>query len=245
MLESETTQRDPRKVRAALTKEEIEVLRELGRQVADIAHLPVQQETIESWKALNRLDPARPMVLINHVPWHEIDVCGELELRTEDSFCRDIETVLRRTLYSWKHMRADMVVEPFIRIPKSISGLGEDLGIKRKEEIAVTDVKSAVVGHRYTDQFETEAGLEMIRTPNVALDRDATAAAEQRANEIFDGILGVRMEGHFPRFTPWDRIVEWHGADIRCGFTDNAQGVRGGLRDEMVRAVWSSVLRVL
>ena len=47
------------------------------------------------------------MVMIDQIPWHEMDVDGELELQSEDPFCRGLETGLRRTLYRWRHMRAD------------------------------------------------------------------------------------------------------------------------------------------
>jgi hypothetical protein len=47
------------------------ILRELGRQVAEIAALPVQQETIALWKALNSLKPVRGMVMIDQISWHE------------------------------------------------------------------------------------------------------------------------------------------------------------------------------
>ncbi len=90
------------------------ILRELGSQVAEIAALPVQQKTISLWKALNELKPGRAMVMIDQIPWHEMDVNGELTLQSEDGFCRSIENQLRQTLYRWKHMRADMVVEPFV-----------------------------------------------------------------------------------------------------------------------------------
>jgi len=39
----------------------------------------------------------------------------------------------------------------------------------------------------------------------------ATAEAEERAHDIFDGVLPVRMQGVLPGFAPWDRIVTWHG----------------------------------
>ena len=41
-----------------------QVLRELAAQVAEIAGLPAQQETIRLWKALNGLRPVRPMVAV-------------------------------------------------------------------------------------------------------------------------------------------------------------------------------------
>ena len=105
------------------------ILRTLARQVAEIAAMPVQQETIKRWKALNGLRPERPMVMIDQIPWHEMNVDDELTLQTSDPFCQSIETDLRRTLYRWRHMRVDMVVEPHIEVPKVICGA--DLGISR------------------------------------------------------------------------------------------------------------------
>jgi hypothetical protein len=192
-------------------KDDRTVLRELARQVAQIAALPEQQTTVARWKALNGLKPVRAMVMIDQIPWHEMDVDGELALGTEDEFCRRLETRLRRTLYLWKHMRADMVVEPVIDIGKAIRGA--DFGVRVAEETAVLDPRNDVVGHRYLDQLKTEEDILKIRTPEVALDERATAQAEQRAHDLFDGILGVRMQGLFPAFAPWDQIVQWHGVE--------------------------------
>lgn len=186
-----------------------DILRELARHVAEIAALPVQEETIALWKALNGLKPIRPMVMINQIPWHEMDVDGELTLRTEDGFCQRIERMLRRTLYSWKHMRADMVVEPVVNVSKVIRGA--DFGVRTVERTAVSDPRNDVVGHYYIDQLETEEDLDKIRNPEVVLDREATAQAEAKAHEIFDGILTVRMQGLLPAFAPWDVLVQWHG----------------------------------
>ena len=189
-----------------------DVLRELAKEIAEIAALPVQQETISLWKALNGLKPVRPMVTIDQVAWHEMNVDGELTLRTKDEFCRDIETRLRRTLYQWKHMRVDMVVEPFIDIRKVIRG--DDFGIQTIDETAVTDAANDVVGHRFIDQLATGDDLHKIRMPVVSLDEAGTAEVEAKAHEVFDGILTVRMQGRQTLFfAPWDRIVTWHGPE--------------------------------
>ena len=186
------------------------VLRELAKQVAEIAALPVQQETISLWKALNALKPVRPMVMIDQIPWHEMDVDGELTVQSEDDFCREIETGLRRTLYAWKHIRADMVVEPIISVPQVIRG-GE-FGIKPIENRAVSDPRSDVVSHFYFDQLKTDEDLQKIRMPEIILDEEATAQRQAMAHEIFDGIITVRMQGQAVGFFLWDLIVEWRGA---------------------------------
>ena len=194
-----------------VNKKDRDILRTLAGQVAEIAVLPVQQETISLWKALNGLKPVRPMVMIDQIPWHEMDVDGELALQTEDDFCRSLETRLRRTLYSWRHMRADMVVEPVLDVPKVIRGMG--FGIQTVEKRAVGDPKNSVVGHYYIDQLKTEEDVRKIRTPEVVLDEEATARAQEKAHELFDGILAVRMQGCLPNFAPWDVIVQWHGVE--------------------------------
>jgi len=192
-------------------KKDRNILRDLAGQVAEIAALPVQQETIGLWKALNSLKPVRPMVTIDQIPWHEMDVDGELSLQTEGDFCRGLETNLRRTLYGWKHMPVDMVVEPVVSIPKLIGGT--DFGIKTIEERAVIDANNDVVSHHYTDQLEAEEDLQKIQNPKVVLDVEATAQAEEMGHEIFDGILALRMQGIFPMFALWDQIIEWRSPE--------------------------------
>jgi hypothetical protein len=189
----------------AVSTKDRDVLRRLGEQVAEIAALPVQQETIALWKANNGLRPVRPMVMIDQVAWHEMDVDGELTNQTEDEFCRGIETTLRRTLYQWRHMRVDMVVEPVVEIPKAIHGGG--YGVQVVEKIAVTDPRNDVVGHAFIDQLRTDEDVEKMRASDVWHDERATAEAEEKAHAVFDGILTVRMQGRFPVFAPWDQIA--------------------------------------
>jgi hypothetical protein len=188
-----------------------EVLRRLAREVADIAPLSDQTDTIALWKGLNGLKPVRPMVMIDQIPWHEMDVDGELGLRCTDDFCRGLETRLRRSLYLWKHMRVDAVVEATIDVPKVIRGTGFGVGVV--DDQAVDDPSNDVVGHYYHDQLPDEADVGRIRTPEVHLDEKATAESEELAHEIFDGLLTVRMQGALPTYAPWDILVQWRGVE--------------------------------
>lgn len=187
------------------------IVRELAAQTAEIAALPVQEETKALWRALNGLKPVRPMVMIDQIPWNEMNVDDELTLRCEDGFCRGLEWRLRATLYQWRHMRADMVVEPWIDIHKAIRNTGFGLGVE--EKTAVLDPSNSVVGHFYLDQLQTEADLEKIRMPEVSHDEAATARAEEQAHELFDGLLEVHMQGQCPVYAPMDILVCWHGVE--------------------------------
>ncbi len=195
----------------SVSKQDREVIRDLAKEIAEIAALPKQQETIALWKASNSLKPVRPMVMIDQIPWHEMEVDGELSLQTEDGFCRGLEGRLRRTLYSWRHMPVDMVVEPVIDIHKAITNTG--FGVATIEETAVSDPRNSVVGHGYIAQITTDEDVEKILTPEVGLNEEASARVEERARELFDGILDVRMQGTVPSFAPWDVIVQWCGVE--------------------------------
>jgi hypothetical protein len=193
-----------------LRKADLEVLRGLAQDVAEIAALPVQQETISLWKALNGLRPVRPLALIDEIPWHEMEVDGELALRTEDETTRTFELTLRQTLYRWRHMRADMVVTPVIDVPKVIRSTG--FGVRMEETTLATDPHNDIVSHEYIDQLRDDDAVELIRAPEVELDAVATAQVEATAHQAFDGILGVRMQGWLPSFELWDDLVYWRGA---------------------------------
>lgn len=60
------------------TAEDTEILRTLARQYMEYASLPEQKETIRLWQDVNDLCPARPVLIHSEIPWHEMDVDGEL-----------------------------------------------------------------------------------------------------------------------------------------------------------------------
>jgi hypothetical protein len=194
----------------SLGADDLSVLRALATEVAEIAALPVQRETVKGWTALNGLRPTRPMVLVDEVPWSEMEVGDELTLRTRDAIARDFERTLRRTLYGWRHMRVDMVVEPVLDVPKVIRSSG--FGVQTEERTLQAGSHAEIASHEYHDQLEADDSVQRIRPPVIELDVDATAEIESKAHEAFDGILGVRMQGWLPSFELWDDIVHWRGA---------------------------------
>ena len=65
-----------------ISKNDKKIIRELAKEVAQIACLPVQEEKRRLWRALNGLRPEKPMIMIDQLPWHEMNVDDELTLRT-------------------------------------------------------------------------------------------------------------------------------------------------------------------
>jgi len=188
------------------THKDIAVVRELAKQVAEVAALPEQETRRALWRKLNGLRPERPMVMIDQICWNEL-ACDELTLRCEDPECRGYETVFRHTLYKWKHFPVDMVVEPFVAVHKAIGGTWFDVPVQ--EEIAVGDPTNGVVGHKFTNQFERDEDLEKIQMPTVTHDAAETARRQGVAEELFGGILDVRVVGSDNFIGFWDPISTW------------------------------------
>ena len=187
------------------------IIRDLASRAAEIAALPIQEEKRRLWRRLNGLEPERPMVMIDQVCWNEMNVDDELTLRCSDPECRAYEQFLRRTLFQWHHFPVDMVVEPFINVPKAIINTG--FGIHVEEDVVVTDPTNDVVAHRYVNQFQTEADLQKMHMPRVSHDAAETARRLEVAHELFDGLLDVRAWGADLNLSLWDPIATWMGVE--------------------------------
>ena len=187
------------------------IIRELAKQVAELAAQPVMEETRRLWRCLNALKPERPMVTADQICWNEMNVDDELTLQTRHPACHGYETHLRRIIYRRRHLPDDIVVEPYIGVQKAISGC--DLGIEIHEDILITDGTNDVVSHQYENQITCMEDIEKVKMPKVSHDKSETAKRMEIAHELFDGILSVREEGYDPYLSVWDRIPMWMGAE--------------------------------
>ncbi len=194
----------------ALAPAEREILRRLADGLAGIAALSVHAETADLWRRTNDLDSHRPMVWINEVPWHEMNVDDELTVLTTHPWARELETRLRRTIYQWKHFPADMVVSDFIECPMVIHST--DFGIHEDVDVARTDEGNDIVSRHYRIQIASEADLEKIRMPVVTHNERMTGLALSVMQDLFSDIMPVRLTGQSHIwFTPWDYLIRWTG----------------------------------
>ena len=131
-----------------ITQKETNILRELGQKYMEYAQSPRQKQLEQLWIAHNTGRGQRPMVLIDQIPWHEMDVDGSLQCQVEDPYWRQVECGLRRKLYQVQHMPADMLLVPYILLPRILQDPRyRDFGITVQEHITQTDVASDVVSH--------------------------------------------------------------------------------------------------
>ena len=190
----------------SMPPQEVAMVRDLARQVAEIAALPVQAEKAELWRRLNALDPVRPLVMLQNGAWNE--TLDDREAQCQDEFCRRHELHLRRTLYQWQHMPGDMVVEDTIHSPVVVHDTGFGLGVN-----AVRPDHYFGAAH-YEPVIVSEQDIEKIRMPEVRVDWEETERAYQRHCELYDGILRVAKRGHCGFwFAIFDQYIQWRGLD--------------------------------
>jgi hypothetical protein len=193
-----------------LSEEDIRILRELGKKTAECAGDPVNEERKKLWTHLNKLKGGKPMVWLDEVCWHEMNVNEELTMKTEHPFCRQIEALLRRQLYMWNHMQGDMVIEPVIYSPLAVTNTG--IGLHPEMDIVRTDDNNDVVSRHFIITIREENDIDKIRYPEVVHDRGLSEIIYSKYREIFDDILTVEKRGA-PGFwfAPWDDIVMFTG----------------------------------
>lgn len=193
-----------------LSKIETDTLKTLASRLADIAALPVHAEKKSLWQNLNDLKSFRPMVWINEIPWHEMNVNDELTLQTKHPWARELETRMRRTIYQWNHMKADMVVSSFLECPLSIHST--DFGIHEDVDIKKTDAANEIVSRHFNVQISTPEDIDKIKMPVVTFDKSSTDLAFETMTTLFRDIIPVKKVGQTHIwFTPWDYLVRWTG----------------------------------
>jgi len=146
-----------------MTNTEKQALQTLAERYAELAVLPIQKERKNRARDINDLKPSRPIVWLDEIPWHEMDIDGKLKLSCEDEFARQMEWFFKSTLYRWEYIQADMVVEPYFPIGKAYTT--SSIGIDVVEHQIATDEQNHIVSHHYIDQLDTIEKVEALKNP--------------------------------------------------------------------------------
>lgn len=150
-----------------------EILRSLAGQIAEIAARDGgQQETQELYRAVNDRRMIRPVVLIDELPWNQLDFDGSLTLQCEDARLRPVEQRFRRLLWQWEHCRCDMLMPDFCPVGNYHMG---SIGVEVQENTLAADAGNNIVSHQYADQFEDAAAIAKLHDIEIFWDREADA----------------------------------------------------------------------
>lgn len=186
-----------------------DTLRALATKYMEYALSEQNNKNRELWRALNNMNMQKPMVTITQLPWHEMDVDGFLVNTVEDTYFRKVETTLRRDIYQWEHMRADMVLNPYILLPRPLIDSGFGISTKNQD----IDPNKSAASHLFEDQLATLEDVEKIKTPKLSIDSERESEILSIAHDIFDGIAPVKWRGIMLHAGLWDFISFWKGVE--------------------------------
>lgn len=97
-----------------------------------------------------------PVVLIDELPWNQLNGDGELTLHCEDDYLRGVEDGMRKLLWRWKHCPGDLFVDPYYYLGRVI--YTTDNGINGREgETREQDKGNNVISRRIKDQLSSGA----------------------------------------------------------------------------------------
>lgn len=194
---------------------DVAILRQLASEYAEIARSDLNQERIRLHKQVNDLQMSRPIVLIDEIPWAEMNLNDELTMRCEDELLRDLEFYFRTSLYKWRHMPGDMVVTPYVGIQKVIHTTG--IGFSQLFDDSAALEKQGVQAHQYVDQISTEADIDRLHPEIITYDQAATLARFNRIGSMIGDVLPVKIVGEATGYglgcKPWDTISFLRGVD--------------------------------
>lgn len=187
-----------------------QIIRELAKQYMQMACSEKQQKMNQRMKANNDLVVGRPPVLIDEIPWYQINIDDELTCVCQDERTRELEFFFRSALYRWKHFWADTLFEPFYRVRRAYDSTG--IGISRKEKILRTDALNEVVSHSFEDVLEDEEVLDQMTIPEFTLRPDVDEENMNFYGDLLGDVMPVKLCGHSHlSFMPWDDIAFLRG----------------------------------
>lgn len=173
---------------AGINTQDIAVIRELAKRVAEIAAEPRQQENRELWTAHNRLDYTRPLIMCDpENGWNEI--ITQADLFCQDPRLRGYEMDLRIRIFRGEKMKDDVVVEDIVNVGHAAHFTGWGVNVEQ--------IGDASGGRAYTWKSpieDYERDLPKLRYPELVIDEKASQQNFEFVQELFGGILKVRQK---------------------------------------------------
>jgi hypothetical protein len=166
------------------------ILRDLAKEVADIAADPIMAARKRAWIEHNSLRSTQPMMLIfPEGAWTELLPKTAETLRCHDEAAWAIEWPLRARLYAYQHFQDDTVVEAEWVVSAAVGDTG--WGFERLRRHSDT----ARGAYAIEPFLKERADLRKLRFPEVIYDEQATAGNLAEMQDLFGDILNVKLKG--------------------------------------------------
>ena len=169
---------------------DVTILRDLAKQVADIAAKPVQDERRSLWRRHNSLKHTRPLVISLGMPfWSEVLADGQLQC--QEPFLRSHEQSLWQKIYQAR-LNDDSVIEPWVNVkavycpPTGDYRWGPQIRFSER-----THERGSVA---FRPCIEDERDFQKLIFPRHAIDEAVTAERFNRLRDAIGDILQVNLD---------------------------------------------------
>ena len=189
----------------------LDTVRELAKKYMDIALSDKHVRMRRRFRDSNDLKIVRPPLIMEEIPWFEMNMDDELTCVSTDPRLRDMEYRLRVQLYREKHFKCDNYIEPVWPVGKKVTNSG--IGFEIEEKRLAVDQANNIVSHEYSDVLEDERSLERYHDPVITAHPEEDAENVAWAEEVLQGIMPVQLRGQGIYYAPWDRIAMLRGVE--------------------------------
>ena len=164
------------------------LIRDLARQVAEVAARPEIALRRQKWVEHNSLRSLEPMMLIfPEGSWTEL--LPEAQMQCEDEQARAIEWNLRHRLYTFQHFQDDTVIEAEWVVTAPVTNTGWGLEPIREPS---PEERGAF---RITPVLNERSDLQKLCFPTLLYDEDAHLRTLEEMHDLLGDILQVKRKG--------------------------------------------------
>ncbi|QZY54207.1 hypothetical protein [Crassaminicella profunda] len=172
-------------------EEDKRILRELAKEVAEIAGKSIMEEKKKLWTKHNKLENTRPLVFCDpENGWNEI--IRDEQIKCKNSIARHWECHLRKQIFWGNEMKDDYVVEPHFNVPHVYTE--KPWNVANSKIAGNYSYRQDGGAYAIETILEDYEKIDLITKPKIHIDYDTTNKVLEIAHEIFDGILEVRLE---------------------------------------------------
>lgn len=195
------------------TPRDQKIVRELAREYMALVCTEKQQKMQARFRDTNDLKIVRPPLLLDEIPWGQMDIDGELICQCEEKLAREAETYFRRAVFYMKHFKADNHYQPFFPVQRTVDSSGEGLE-KKAINVKQSDSTTRIVSSEFEDVLEDESALELLHAPTLTLRDDVDAERMAYFTDLLGDTIPVKLYGFaYFYYTPWDKITFLRGVE--------------------------------
>ena len=196
-----------------ITQNDKSTVRELVKRYMALVCTEKQKKMTERFRATNDLKLVRPPVILEEIPWYQMNIDGELTCVCEDERARNVELYFRKAIFYMTHFKADNLYEPVFRVKQAVESTGIGIAMKTSD-MKRTDSVNNIVSREFEDVLEDESALVKMHSPVFTLRPDKDEENMEFYTELLGDSIPIKLSGfNFLYFAPWDKITRLRGVE--------------------------------